>query len=216
MKVESRQRPDAMREGEPALFGLLNQGKANVSLDFAGLADRRALLALIAESDIVIEAARPRALLQLDIDAAHLVGAQPGLIWITITGHGADGDAADWVGFGDDCGVAGGLSAALEETTGRSGFVGDAIADPLTGIAAAAAVWDAWSSGRSGRFGVAMSAVAASCLAAARASDPTRLEWELRGWAAAEGRSFPQVNRRPAGSVRPLGADNRTALARVA
>lgn len=77
-------------------------------------------------SDIVIEAARPRALAQLGINAAAIVRATPGLVWITITGHGAEGDAAGWVGFGDDCGVAAGLSVALRAAGGTPGFVGDA------------------------------------------------------------------------------------------
>jgi hypothetical protein len=205
IKVESRRRPDAMREGDTALFDLLNQGKASVALDFAE--DRGALLALIASSDIVIEAARPRALAQLGLDAGELT-RQHGLVWITITGHGAEGEAGNWVGFGDDCAVAGGLAAALEDASGRAGFVGDAIADPLTGIAAAATAWDAWSSGRSGRFGLAMSAVTASCLHNARSSDPRRLEQELRGWAASEGLPFRAVSRRPAEKARTLGADN--------
>src|SRR5581483_11365065 len=167
VKVESRTRPDAMRTGDEAFYALLNQGKAHVSLDLADHNDRQALLSLVAASDIVIEAARPRALAQLGIDAARLVHTIPGLVWITITGHGAQGEAADWVGFGDDCAVAAGLSAALRNACGQTGFVGDAIADPLTGIFAASVAWDAWSSRRGGRFGLALSSVVASCMAQA-------------------------------------------------
>jgi crotonobetainyl-CoA:carnitine CoA-transferase CaiB-like acyl-CoA transferase len=124
------------------------------------------------------------------------VRTTPGLVWVTITGHGAEGEAAGWVGFGDDCGVSGGLSAALRAASGHSGFVGDAIADPLTGIFAAQVAWDAWISRRGGRFGVAMSRVVALCLAAARAKDPAALESSLRAWSAAVGKPFPTINRR--------------------
>jgi CoA-transferase family III len=201
VKLESRTRRDAMREGDPAFYALLNQGKASVVVDLRDAADRQTLLALIATSDIVIEAARPRALAQLGIDAAELVRTTPGLVWVTITGHGASGEAAGWVGFGDDCGVAGGLSAALRAATGHGGFVGDAIADPLTGLFAALVAWDAWASRRGGRFGLSMSAVVAHCLAEARKKDPGELEASLQAWSRAAGQPFPTVNRRPSGAM---------------
>jgi hypothetical protein len=197
VKVESRTRPDAMRDGNNTFHALLNQGKTPVALDFRDAGDRQALLSLITSSDIVIEAARPRALAQLGIDAAQLVRATPGLVWVSITAHGAAGEAANWIGFGDDCSVAAGLSASLRAATGRTGFVGDAIADPLTGLFAALVAWEAWRSRRGGRFGLAMSQVVAQCLAAARERDPVGLESSLIAWGASVGQSFPTVNRRP-------------------
>lgn len=212
-KVESRTRPDAMRRGDPAFFAFLNQGKASVALDLAVAAERDGLLALIARSDIVIEAARPRALEHFGIRANELVPGQPGLTWITITGHGAQGDATNWVGFGDDCAMAAGLGAALNDVTGRVGFVGDAIADPLTGIRAASVAWEAWKSGRGGRYGLAMSGVVAEAMAIAPRSGD--LNASLVAWAAAEGMPFPTVRSRTTGPVAALGADTRTALAEL-
>ena len=212
VKVESRSRPDAMRGSEPTFYALLNQGKASVLLDFSDPRERSALLSLIAASDIVIEAARPRALLQLGIDATRMVRSVPGLVWVTITGHGADGEPAGWVGFGDDCGVAAGLSAALRAASGRTGFVGDAIADPLTGIFAALAAWEAWVSGRGGRTGLAMSHVVASCLREARERSATELDFSLEAWSASVGQPFPAVRRRPIGSLPALGEDTRPRL----
>lgn len=215
-KVESRTRPDAMRDGDRALFALLNQGKASVGLDFRAPDGRRALLALIAQSDVVIEAARPRALAQLGIEAGEMVRAKPGLVWVTITGHGAVGPAADWIGFGDDCAVAAGLSAALRAASGRSGFVGDAIADPLTGIFAAQVAWDAWRTGRGGRFGLSMRGVAAQALAQAQSANPLDLTAELKAWSQAAGCPFPIVRRRSAGPLPAFGADTASRLARLA
>ena len=215
VKVESLTRPDAMRSGGDRFFALLNQGKASVALDFADTNDRHALLLLIATADIVIEAARPRALLQSGIDAARIVATTPGLVWVSITGHGATGEAANWVGFGDDCGISGGLSAALRAATGRSGFVGDAIADPLTGMLAALVGWEAWAARRGGRFGLAMSEVVARSLATVRRQDPAALDTSLKAWSAAVGRPFPTVNRRSIGPVSARGADTREYLARA-
>lgn len=189
VKAESRTRPDAMRDGDAIFFALLNSGKVQRSIDL----HREGLLTLIAGADIVIEAARPRALRQLGVDADAVVRERPGLVWITITAHGATGDAANWIGFGDDCGVAAGLSAALREATGRTGFVGDAIADPLTGILAARTAWDAWRTGRGGRYGLSMRGVVAQAMEQA---DPVRLMRSLLEWGEAEGAPFPAVERR--------------------
>lgn len=214
VKAESLSRPDAMRGGDPALFALVNQGKDSLAIDLAATEGRTALLALLRRADIVIEAARPRALRQLGIDADEIMSARPGLTWITITGHGAIGAAAEWVGFGDDCGVAGGLSAALAEAAGSWGFVGDAIADPLTGIVAAREAWRGWQSGNSHRIGLSMSAIAATALAEERAHDPARLDAELRAWAAARGKPIASTpTRQPEAYLRPLGADTAKWLA---
>ncbi len=195
-RIESPARPDGMRAGQPAFHALLDRGKAHRALDPRGGEDRRTLLALIADADIVIEAARPRALAQLGIDADAIVRGTPGLVWLTITAHGARGEPAGWVGFGDDVGVAAGLSAALHAASGRVGFVGDAIADPLTGIHAALAGWTLWRRRRGGRYGIAMRDVAAYCLAAARTRDAAALATSLRRWAGSTGALFPQVRRR--------------------
>jgi hypothetical protein len=215
VKVESRARPDAMRTGDTPFYALLNQGKSSVALDFKDPDDQQVLLSLIAGADIVIEAARPRALLQLGIDADRIVRTTPGLTWISITAHGSIGEASNWVGFGDDCGVAGGLSAALRAATGRTGFVGDAIADPLAGMSAALAAWEAWMSRRGGRFGVGMSQVAAQCLTAAREDDPVALQSSLISWAAAAGKPFPTVARRSIGAVASFGEDTRAQAFRL-
>jgi hypothetical protein len=193
VKVESRSRPDAMRGAEGDFYALINQGKTTLAADLADDGDRRALLSLIAESDIVIEAARPRALEQFGVVADRIVRSTPGLVWISITAHGATGEAAGWVGFGDDCGVSGGLCAALRNATGHAGFLGDALADPLTGIFAALAAWESWSSGRGARLELAMSHVVARGLAAAGHEDPDALQACLRAWRCACGEPFPPV-----------------------
>jgi CoA-transferase family III len=212
VKVESRTRPDALRSGDESFYALLNQGKSSVVLDLSDLSDRKALLALIADADIVIEAARPRALQQLGIDAAQLIRMTPGLVWLTITGHGVEGDKDGWVGFGDDCGVAGGLTAALRNATGRGGFVGDAIADPLSGLWGALAAWKAWASRRGGRWSLAMSHVVAHSLAAAASEDPAALESSLRDWSASVGNPFPRVSQRSIGVLPAFGENTRSCL----
>lgn len=214
IKVESTRRLDGMREGDREFFALLNQGKASVALDFTSNADRATLRSLIKRADVVIEASRPRALRNLGLDAGSIVREQPGLVWLTVTAHGPTGEQADWVGFGDDCGVAAGLSAALREASGVSGFVGDAIADPLTGLNAALVGWNAWRSGAGGRYDVSLRASAHAALSAARRDDPQSLKADLKAWAAARGTPFPQAPRRAViAPVSAPGADNARLLA---
>ena len=209
VKVESKARPDAMRHGDPAMFARLNQGKASVAFHFASHDGRSALSALLTRADIVIEASRPRAMRQLGIDAAALVAAKPGKVWLTLTGHGASGAAADWVGFGDDCSVAGGLSTALRDATGVIGFGGDAVADPLSGILAAQEAWQAWRAGQGGRIGVALSGVVAHAIAEERAHDPAQFEQDLRDWTKGRGAPFPPITpRKITAKVAALGEDN--------
>jgi hypothetical protein len=90
----------------------------------------------VVDVDVVIEGSRPRAFEQRGIDAEAVVRAGP-QVWLSITGHGRGEPERNWIGFGDDCAVAGGL---VTSTNGAPAFFADAAADPLTGITAAAAV----------------------------------------------------------------------------
>lgn len=209
VKVESCNRPDRMREGDPGLFALLNQGKASVAVDLRDPADRAALIALIERADMVIEAARPRALPQLGIDPDAIVARVAGLVWLTITAHGISGEAANWVGFGDDCSVAGGLSAAMREATGQIGFVGDAMADPLSGIIAAHSLWHRWARGKGARIILSMATIARTALERERLDDPAQLYTSLKQWAASTGRPIATAPIRTATApTAPFGRDS--------
>ncbi len=217
IKVESSKRPDMIRSSDPQTFAIVNQGKDCVDVDMADPEQRDRLVALIRRADIVLESSRPRALRHLGIDAEQLVREIPGLVWLSITGHGATGDAANWVGVGNDCAVAGGLSRALAEATGEIGYVGDALADPLTGITAALEGWRAYQAGQAVRLGFSMSAIAAKALAEERAFGRAALDAELRAWGAARGKLFPKVPRRAGlAEVRDLGADTEKWLGKTA
>ncbi len=208
VKVESLTRPDLIRRDDPATFDLINQGKASLVVDFASDQEKAWLLALIRRADAVIESSRPRALRHLGVDADALVREVPGLVWLSVTGHGASGEAANWTGIGNDCSVTAGLSRAMADAAGTIGFVGDAIADPLTGIAVARRAVAAWQSGLAQRIGFSMSAIAAQALAQERSFDRAALEAELRAWGAATGKPFPTVKRRELlEPVHPFGAD---------
>jgi hypothetical protein len=149
VKVESPTRPDGARRGPLAFFERLHAGKELRTLDLAGTE----LAELLAAADVVIEGSRPRALRQLGILAEEL---RPP-VWVSITGHGR---ASDRVAFGDDAAIAGGL-AAWEPGDHGPCFVADAVADPLTGIAAAAAAVAALAAGGRWMLDASMAGVAA-------------------------------------------------------
>lgn len=184
VKVESPSRPDGTRGGAPEFFDWMNGGKLSYATDFD---DPRDLAALIQAADVVIEASRPAALARRGL-GPDTVAPRPGRIWLRITGHGTVGENADWVAFGDDAAVSGGL---VEYDDGAPAFSGDAIADPLTGLHAAVAVAASWERGGGELIEFSMAAVAA-------------------GYGPLEGDDLEVTPARPAvGPAGPeLGADN--------
>ena len=108
-----------------------------MEIDFHSEHGINQLRELISNADVVIEGSRPRAMQQLGIDAEQIVREAQPRVWLSITGYGRSGVAGQRVGFGDDCAVAGGL---VDETSDGPQFLGDAIADPISGLVAATGV----------------------------------------------------------------------------
>jgi CoA-transferase family III len=223
VKVESPSRPDGTRRGPAAFFDLLHAGKESVALDFANPLGRKALVALVARADIVIESARPRALNQLGIDPAVLVRARPGLTWISITGYGRRGAASKWIGFGDDTAAAAGFATATGVLAASDTplFCGDAIADPLAGMHAATAALGAYRHGGGLLVSLALRDVAAHTLAfgpnvtaaAVRAlyGDDGARTWHVLADGEQQAVLRPEA-RTPLGAARALGADTDSVL----
>ena len=179
IKVESADRIDGARRGPSAFFDLLHAGHESVVLDFGTESGRAALAGLIDAADLVLEAARPRALEQLGVDAAEVVAS--GTSWVSITAYGRDEANALRVGFGDDVAASAGLVCWDGD---RPIPVGDAIADPLAGVVAAAAAAAALASRDAWLLDVSMHDVAA--LAASVPPDGAELfqtadaEWQVQ------------------------------------
>ncbi len=201
VKVESTRRPDGARADETGFFDLLNHGKQSVALDLPSTVGLARLRALLAAADVVIEGSRPRALGQWGIEAEAFLRRDPGpRVWVSITGHGRSGPAAHRVGFGDDAAAAGGL--VVSDADGPC-FLADAVADPLTGAAAAAATTDALADGGTWLLDAALARVAASVV---RPGPSIAVDGPV---------SAPRA-RPVVGRARPLGADTATALADLA
>ena len=138
VKVESATRPDGARRGNRDFYERLHAGQEERSVAFETAAGVAELRALLAEADVIIEGSRPRALERLGIEPTEVVADRPGAVWLSITAYGRSGPWRNRVGFGDDCAAAGGLVAWTAD--GSPAFVADAVADPLTGMVAAALV----------------------------------------------------------------------------
>ena len=122
VKVETPDRPDGARRGNPDFYRLLHGGHESVVLDPTTTGGRRALALLVGAADIVIEASRPRALTRFGLDAGAAVAS--GTTWVSIT---AAGRSANRVGFGDDLAAAGLVAYDSDDVPL---FVGDALAEP--------------------------------------------------------------------------------------
>ena len=183
VKVETPARPDGTRSGDRRFFDWMNSEKLSFSASF----DSDELAGLLRAADVVIEGSRPAALARRGL-SADKVPARPGRVWLRISGYGSGHPGR--VAFGDDAAVAGGLVNVDEH---HPVFCGDAIADPLTGLAGTAAVLDALTRGGGVIIDVSMAAVAATY---AGLADTGVAECERR---------MPEL---PAQPARELGADN--------
>lgn len=151
VRIESVGRPDPTPRSSPRLDAWLNGAKTRVRLDLRTAEGRGALLAELADADVLVTSARAAALSRLGL----VPQALPHLTWVAITAHGFTGRGSERVGFGDDCAVAGGLVRWQDDTPQ---FFGDALADPLTGLEGALAVL----AGQRGLIDIAMARVAAA------------------------------------------------------
>lgn len=184
VKVETLGRPDGTRAGPSAFFDWMNSGKLSYAFDFD---EPSGLRRLLEAADVVIESSRPAALARRGLGPTD-IAPRDGRVWLRVTGHGADGERANWVAFGDDAAVSGGLVGG---TDSEPVFCGDAIADPLTGLHAALSGVESLSRGGGELIELSMAAVAATYAADDRAAE-TRCS------------AMPA----PSGPASKLGADN--------
>jgi len=157
-KVESPNRPDPTRSSTPEFARRLNGRKIHLSFDLRSPEGRTRLSEQVRRADVLITGARPRAFAGLGLEPEAIFAANPGLVWVAITGYGWSGAAADRVAFGDDAAVAGGL---VGWTDGAPHFVGDALADPITGLVAASSALRALDAGGGVLLDVALARAAA-------------------------------------------------------
>lgn len=210
VKVETPTRPDGARRGNPEFYRLLHGGHESVVLDPADDGQRRELAALVDAADIVVEASRPRALTGFGLDARKVVAR--GGTWVSITAHGRESMR---IGLGDDVAATAGL---LARDAHGPVFVGDALADPLTGLTAAALALSAPADGSGVLRDVSMSAVVAATLDAPYPSVPQVYRrggaWWAETTSGAVEIAAPRP-RAPQGDAAPTGRDTEKVLSEL-
>jgi crotonobetainyl-CoA:carnitine CoA-transferase CaiB-like acyl-CoA transferase len=165
-KIECVSRPDPTGASTPDFFRRLNGAKAHRQLDFRTADGRAGLRQAFVAADVVITSARPRAFAGLGLEPEAIFAANPALVWVAITGYGWAGEAGKRVGFGDDTAAAGGL--VRWTAGGAPRFQGDALSDPVTGLAAALGALQALQDGGGAMVDAAMARSAAAAAAMAR------------------------------------------------
>jgi hypothetical protein len=171
IKVESVGRPDGARRGPTGFFDLLHAGHEQLVLDFGNDDDIKHLRHLMSRADLVLESSRPRALRHLGIDADEVV--REGTCWLSITARGRESAS---IGFGDDVAACAGMVLREHDQLVQ---VGDALADPMSGVAAATAASVALGSDEATLIDVSMIDVVAESVGPV---PPHRVELCEDGW----------------------------------
>lgn len=119
-----------------------NRNKASLSLDLKRADARELVRSLIERADCLVHNMRLDAAERLGLDPATALAANPRLVHTAITGFGADGPYAGRPAYDDTIQAASGL-AWLQSLGGHDAYMATAIADKVTGLAAAQAVTSA-------------------------------------------------------------------------
>lgn len=134
-------------------FRSINRNKLSIAADFDVAADRDLILRLIAEAHVVVDNFLPGVLHKRGIDPDALLAKQPKLIWLTITGFGANNPRP---GYDFVTQAEGGWMAITGEPNGEPLKVGVALADIVAGKDAAIAILAHLAGKRGGRIVISL------------------------------------------------------------
>ena len=121
-------------------FNEMNRNKRGLSLDLSKSRGRELFLALVADSDVVIENNSARVMPNLGLGFDQLRRVNPRLVMASICGFGATGVRKDWVAYGSNIEAACGLAAMNGYDDGIPQRTGSFVADPIAGAHAAIGV----------------------------------------------------------------------------
>jgi CoA:oxalate CoA-transferase len=148
------------RDGESALFQLVNRNKWGLMLDLKAPADQHLAQALAAKADVVVENFRPGVAARLGLGYDDLARDNPGLIYASISGFGQSGAKADLPAFDLVAQAMSGLMAMTGSADGPPTKVGDSFGDLAAGLFASwsilAALVERQRNGRGRHLDIAM------------------------------------------------------------
>jgi formyl-CoA transferase len=127
-----------------AYFLSANRGKKSAAIDFAQAEGAALVRDLAANADVVVENFKVGGLAKFGLDAASMRGANPRLVYASITGFGQDGPYAERAGYDFIIQGMGGMMSVTglpdDEPGGGPMRAGVAIADLFTGMYTAVAI----------------------------------------------------------------------------
>lgn len=165
VKVEAPQGDDyrhigPFRDGESALFQLVNRNKDSIVLDLKQPRDIDLARRLAATADVVVENFRPGVAGRLGIGYDDLASLNPRLIYASISGFGQSGPQADLPAFDLVAQAMSGMMAMTGDPAGPPTKLGDSLGDLAAGIFASwsilAALFDRSQTGRGRSLDIAM------------------------------------------------------------
>ncbi|MEJ8854876.1 CoA transferase [Variovorax robiniae] len=140
LKVEPPQGDDTRTWGPPFRDGVasyyhgLNRNKRTMALDLGSEEGRDALLALVAEADVLIENFKTGTMERWGIGYDELSKRFPGLIWCRVSGFGADGPLGALPGYDAAVQAMTGIMSVNGEASGDALRVGLPVVDMVTGL----------------------------------------------------------------------------------
>lgn len=143
IKIERPRTGDELRNwrlyaGETSmLYRTVNRNKKSVVLDLRDPAGREAVLALVAQADIVLENFRPGTLEKWGLGPAELDAANPDVVVVRISAFGQTGPLAGRPGFAAVAEAMGGLRDLVGEPDRPPSRTGVSIGDSIAGLYAA-------------------------------------------------------------------------------
>lgn len=174
VKVEAPDRGDPLREwgresreGASLWWAVQSRGKRCITLDLRRPRGRELLLALAAESDVLIENFRPGTLERWGLGPDVLHTAQPGLVIARVSGYGQTGPASARPGFAAVAEAEGGLRYVNGYPGQAPPRFGISLGDSLAALFAFQGILMAlyWRDARGGRGQVVDVALTEACFA---------------------------------------------------
>jgi crotonobetainyl-CoA:carnitine CoA-transferase CaiB-like acyl-CoA transferase len=186
---------------EGGVFSSVNRNKRGICLD---LRDAEALAiarALARTADVVVESFRPGVMKKMTLGSAELRSENPGLVYCSVTGFGADGPNADLPAGDSTMQAYGGLMSVIGERDGNPLRVGNVVSDMLAGMNAFSGVLLALMARTQGAGGQDISVSLLDSIVAFQA--PTLSEYLLTGQKPTRmGNDHPLIA--PSGTVQTL------------
>jgi CoA:oxalate CoA-transferase len=139
IKVEPPQGDDyraigPKRNGESALFSVMNRNKKSLVLDLKSPAAVQLVHELAARADVVVENFRPGVAERLGFGPAALAAVNPRLVYVSVSGFGQTGPLAQRPAYDIIVQAMSGLMEATGDPGGPPTLVGEAVSDVVSGL----------------------------------------------------------------------------------